>query len=103
MLDRLEALALEATPGMPDEHWYVLDGTRVSAYNSNCVALTHGLNAENNAAYIAAANPADVLKIIAALKAAQRLIGYMKSAECGPLDAPADALRMALAELEDGK
>lgn len=103
MLDRLEALAREAEPG----EWTASEpngrgrGWKVgpawlggSAWSAETAA---------NAAHIAAFDPPTVLRLIAVARAAKRLIGYMESAECGPLDAPADALRSALAELEDAK
>jgi len=91
MLDRLEALAREAADEAEGD-WFCPDLLEppYPPINSTLTARR----------YMAALDPAAMLKIIAALKAAQKLIGYMKSAECGPLDAPADALRMALAELE---
>lgn len=95
-LDQLERAARRATQGQPGdlEPWYVLDGRRVSVtepcepveqcgYTSNCVALAYGPNDVCNAAFIAAANPATVLALVAVVRAAQE---YMQAVdECRSL------------------
>jgi hypothetical protein len=108
MLDKLEELAKAATPGMPGERWYVLDGARVSAtepcepvehcgYNSVCVAITHGLNAHDNAAYIAAANPSTILRLVRVARSAKVILAHHDEG-ARPDQIALDELRAALKE-----
>jgi hypothetical protein len=104
-LSELKKLAEAAQSGP----WEVLDGRRVSVtlpsltegcgYDSHAVAITHDsfrrLNAEANAAYIAAASPEVLLRLIAVAEAAKR-----HTEETGIPYASWAALRSALQELK---
>ena len=116
MLDRLEALAREATPPT----WYAArHGKRVTVDAGSTIVVTAAPHRDQqaNAAYIAAANPAAVIKLIAVVRAAQELDRLMRlplrcpegtslparvrHAEYGDEKAQAWAsLRQALADLE---
>jgi hypothetical protein len=89
----IEALRKLATMADHDSAWEVLDDRRISitlpsrfgtacGFDSHCIAITHDsfdrLNAEANAAYIAAANPDVVLRL---LEVAERALAYDHAAK----------------------
>jgi hypothetical protein len=110
MLDTLEKLAREATPGpwRTDPHALAVYGAERSVatlYTKSGAITGH----ERNAPYIAAADPATVLKMIAAIRAAAEHVESMDNYEHGDLvpmnrtRGTTAALRDALAALEDKK
>lgn len=112
MLDRLEQLAREATPGPWDVQEDSCDGYDEAWCEWHRVGpldLT-GKTLNRNTAYIAAADPSTVLKLIAVVKAAQQAQETMRHGiEYQPWEstetynkrrAAFAALRLALVELE---
>lgn len=124
MIDRLEALASEATPGpWFAADWSLDDGpdlTTIEAHEPEgplapgqssiwpdgirCIKVAetkNGVSPLPDAAYIAAADPSTVLRLIAALRKADELLSHLErigmTREEEPLMA---ALRQALAEVE---
>jgi hypothetical protein len=104
MIAELEKLAREATPGPwavdPTDEHHVID---VPEDEGSIVTTDEGrvgycLMNPGNAAYIAAANPAAVLKLIAAVRAA-KYVAFSNGFDAAYPDKLA-ALRQALAEVQ---
>ncbi|EOV9625888.1 ead/Ea22-like family protein [Cronobacter sakazakii] len=102
---KLKAVALAATPGewCPDDHHGVIAdaGLNANFYIASCSGPEHKANKR----FIAAANPAAVLELIAALEAAEKRIGELEC-EREALEAVSlamrDEMRMAGINLETG-
>ena len=88
-LDALEALARQATPGpwqalstgvRGGNHWYIVDDGAALAYATKNDGDPDD-KCQENAEYIAAANPSAVLTLIADLRRAQECIDAIREAD----------------------
>lgn len=113
-LDELEKLAREATPGP----WWVAGkatvryGGRGKLDQRGWIADMHWRHGAANGRYIAAANPAEILRLVAIARAAEKALDFFttySSLNEGAQDDMAEekestlaALRLALGEKADG-